>query len=80
MILTIDGNLKPYYAQTLCMIFFPGVKFPEGEVPAPGVPEAHFTVTEDEAGASAVAVLQLDGKRETRTHRLRFYRVLQRAI
>lgn len=69
MILTIDGNLKPYYAQTLCMIFFPGVKFPKGEVPAPGVPEVHFTVTEDETGASAAAVLQIDGKRETRTHR-----------
>lgn len=69
MILTIDGNLKPYYAQTLCMIFFPGVKFPGGEVPGPGVPEAHFTVTEDENGASAIASLQLDGKSETRTGR-----------
>ena len=31
MILTIDGKLKPYYAQTLAMIFFPGAKFPENE-------------------------------------------------
>ena len=44
MILRIDGDLKPYYAQTLCMIFFPGVKFPENEVPSPDVPAAHFHV------------------------------------
>lgn len=31
MILKINGNIKPYYVQTLCMIFFPGVKFPENE-------------------------------------------------
>ncbi len=31
MILKINGNIKPYYIQTLAMIFFPGVKFPENE-------------------------------------------------
>ncbi|MGN1409876.1 MAG: coproporphyrinogen dehydrogenase HemZ [Eubacteriales bacterium] len=31
MILKINGNIKPYYVQTLAMIFFPGVKFPEDE-------------------------------------------------
>ncbi len=31
MILKIKGNIKPYYVQTLVMIFFPGVKFPENE-------------------------------------------------
>ena len=31
MILDIKGNIKPYYVQTLAMIFFPGVKFPENE-------------------------------------------------
>ncbi len=67
MILRIDGNLKPYYAQTLCMIFFPGTKFPEGEVPGEGVPVADFTVREDGTGASATAVLRLDGKVEERT-------------
>ncbi|MBQ8748089.1 MAG: coproporphyrinogen dehydrogenase HemZ [Clostridia bacterium] len=69
MILKIDGNLKPYYAQTLCMIFFPGVKFPEGEMPGAGVPEARFTVREDETGADASATLILDEKNETRASR-----------
>ena len=31
MILKINGQIKPYYIQTLAMIFFPGVKFPEDE-------------------------------------------------
>ncbi len=69
MILTIDGNLKPYYAQTLCMTFFPGVKFPEGETDAPGVPRAHFTVREEDSGAVSTATLTVDGVSETRTVR-----------
>ena len=31
MILNIDGNLNRYYAQTLCLIYFPGAKFAEDE-------------------------------------------------
>ena len=31
MILRINGQIKPYYVQTLAMIFFPGAKFPENE-------------------------------------------------
>ncbi len=31
MILKINGDVKPYYIQTLSMIFFPGVKFPDDE-------------------------------------------------
>ena len=31
MKLYIDGNINRYYVQTLCMIFFPGEKFPEDE-------------------------------------------------
>ncbi len=64
MILTIDGNLKPYYAQTLCMSFFPGVKFPEGEQPGENVPSAHFIVREEDDGAFAEATLELNGKSE----------------
>lgn len=66
MILTIDGNLKPYYAQTLCMSFFPGVKFPEGEMPGEDVPEAHFIIREDDGGAFASAALQLNGVSQSR--------------
>ncbi len=69
MIVTIDGNLKPYYAQTLCMTFFPGVKFPEGEEDTPEVPKAHFRVREDEGGAEATATLRLYEKTKTCTAR-----------
>ena len=31
MKLNIEGNINRYYVQTLCMIFFPGEKFPENE-------------------------------------------------
>ncbi len=66
MILTIDGDLKPYYAQTLCMSFFPGVKFPEGEQSGDDVPKAHFVIREEDGGVFAEASLELNGKRETR--------------
>ena len=39
MIIHLDGDLNRYYVQTLCMIFFPGEKFSEGEKSAPDVPE-----------------------------------------
>lgn len=66
MILRIDGDLKPYYAQTLCMIFFPGVKFPEDELPAPNVPKAYFGVTCDGNLAKAQVRVSLGDKTETR--------------
>ena len=68
MILHIEGQIKPYYVQTLCMIFFPGVKFPEGEEPGEEVPEAWITLDEEESGVRARVVLSVpdeEGKRTT---------------
>ena len=48
MILKIQGNLNRYYAQTLCLIYFPGAKFAEGEVLTPDTPVVEF-VMEDRA-------------------------------
>ena len=31
MIIRINGNIKKYYVETLAMMFFPGVRFPENE-------------------------------------------------
>jgi len=62
MILKIDGELKPYYAQTLCMMFFPGVKFPENEVSAPEIPEAHFQIRDTETGAESDVALYMNGR------------------
>ena len=33
MKLTVYGDINPYYAQTLCMVFFPGAKFSRSEKP-----------------------------------------------
>ena len=50
MILKIDGDINRYYAQTLCMVFFPGATFGENEIPGEGVPEVHINVYTDENG------------------------------
>ena len=67
MKLHIDGNINPYYIQTLCMMLFPGVKFAEDEVETAESTAAYVTVgayTEDgtEKGISASVVLRCDGK------------------
>ncbi len=64
MILEIRGRLKPYYVQTLAMIFFPGVKFPEGEAPSPDTPEGTVILEEDADEVRAAVTLRL-GDRET---------------
>ena len=46
MILKISGNIKPYYVQTLAMIFFPGAKFPEDEEETPETVVASLDLTE----------------------------------
>ena len=66
MILRIDGDLKAYYVQTLCMIFFPGVKFPENEEPAPHIPEADFHVECAGKVARAKVWVKLGDRTETR--------------
>ena len=44
MILDIKGDVNRYYVQTLCMVFFPGAKFHEDELPSPDTPKAAVTV------------------------------------
>ena len=55
MIIHLEGNLNRYYVQTLCMIFFPGEKFSEGEIPSPDKPELWVSLTKNENGYSASA-------------------------
>ena len=50
MILKIEGDINRYYAQTLCMVFFPGATFGENEESGAGVPEVHINVFTDENG------------------------------
>ena len=62
MILNIDGNLNRYYAQTLCLIYFPGAKFAEDEVESADVPVVNFTVVDREDGIFSRASIKLGDK------------------
>ena len=64
MILRIDGDVNRYYAQTLCMIFFPGATFGEDETQAEGVAEVHISTYKDpETGKDmAYASIRLNDK------------------
>ena len=64
MIINIQGNLNPYYIQTLCMLFFPGVKFPENEVCTPETHVVTVNMTETETGVSADASI-VQGEKNT---------------
>lgn len=56
MILHLDGNVNPYYVQTLSMIFFPGATFGVAEVPGEGVAEVTVKVYPDGEGACTAYV------------------------
>ncbi len=62
MILKINGNVKPYYIQTLAMIFFPGVKFPENEEETNDTLKATVDITEGEDEITAEASI-MQGER-----------------
>lgn len=66
MKLYFDGDINQYYVQTLCMIFFPGAKFPENEEITPETPVLWLTLSCDEQQATATAKLQL-GERTAET-------------
>ena len=53
MILRINGNINTYYAQTLCMIYFPGAKFPTDEIADENTIIAEINVTENAAAVKA---------------------------
>ena len=63
MILRVDGNINRYYAQTLCLVFFPGSTFGEDEQPGDGVPEVTISVyTEQEGTTTAFVSMKLNDK------------------
>ena len=59
MKLYFDGDINRYYVQTLCMIFFPGAKFPEDEEITPETPVLWLKLTCDEEKAIATAQFKL---------------------
>ncbi len=62
MILKINGDIDRYYVQTLCLLFFPGAKFSQDEVPAPDVPELVLDLRCEEESAFAQAKIKLGDK------------------
>ena len=64
MILKVNGDINKYYVQTLCMVFFPGATFGEGELPSDGVPEVNVDVYRDseEAHVTAYVSIKLNDK------------------
>ncbi len=58
----IEGNINRYYVQTLCMIFFPGAKFPENEEESADIPLLDLKLVCDESKASATAFVRLGEK------------------
>ena len=61
MILTVKGEISHYYVQTLCLLFFPGSKFGQDELPSPENPEAHVSFWTEGDDFIAEATLSLRG-------------------
>ena len=57
MRLKINGNLNEYYAQTLCLLFFPGSKFAVRSEMDVNEPSAEINVTEDEENITVSVTL-----------------------
>ncbi len=62
MRLWIDGNIQRYYVQTLCMIFFPGAKFPENEPESPQIPQLSLRLEESKETIGAFGRLIFQGR------------------
>ena len=62
MILKIEGNINAYYAQTLCMVFFPGATFGENEEGGRGIPEVSINVYPDGQMVTAYVSMKLNDK------------------
>lgn len=59
MKLITEGNINPYYAQTLCMVFFPGAKFGTDEAVDDQTPIVTIRVAEIEGGVRGYASIRV---------------------
>lgn len=60
MKLITEGNVNKYYAQTLCLLFFPAAKFSESEEITPSTPVVTMTMTEVESGVRATVKIKTE--------------------
>ena len=65
MRLKINGNINEYYAQTLCLLFFPGSKFSVKNEPEKDEPSAEISVCEDTENITVTVTLAHLGTCET---------------
>ena len=68
MRLKINGGISEYYAQTLCLLFFPGSKFSAKNEKHPDEPFAEITLTEDSENSIVTVYLSHLGKEATSTY------------
>ncbi|MHB1151008.1 MAG: coproporphyrinogen dehydrogenase HemZ [Eubacteriales bacterium] len=68
MKLTIEGNIKPYFVQTLCMLYFPGENFAERGSETTRSPELNLRLTENSDSVKCDVTVTADGETETFTH------------
>lgn len=61
MRVNVEGNLNKYYVQTLCMVFFPGVKFSDSEENDDGL-SINVHITDDGDEVTAKVELLRDGQ------------------
>ena len=62
MRLNINGNINEYYAQTLCLLFFPGSKFSVKNEADKDEPCAEITVVEDEENITVTVAISHMGE------------------
>ena len=67
MKIQINGNINEYYVQTLCMLFFPGVKFSKNESGEDAF-SVDVSVADFGEGATATVTLKTDKGTATCTH------------
>lgn len=65
MKLTVTGLDNRYYAETLCMLLFPGAKFAESETAEDGAPYAEVTVRKTADGTAARVTVGCEGRAES---------------
>ncbi len=68
MKLTVEGSIKPYFVQTLCMLYFPGERFSAPGAGTAGEPVMTLSVREDPGAAICSVSVTAGGRTETFVH------------
>lgn len=69
MKIQITGNINEYYVQTLCMLFFPGVKFSKTEAAESDGLAVDVLIQKHDDGAEATITLHTEKGSATHTHK-----------